>query len=48
MKAIAAILFLSCSEYGELVPDQFTLHPVDPDEEKHLVAWAHLSSFRPK
>jgi hypothetical protein len=36
------------TEYGELVPDLFTLHPVDADQGKWLVAWAHLSAFRPK
>ena len=36
------------TEYGELIPDLYALHPVDPDEGKWLVAWAHLSAFHPK
>jgi hypothetical protein len=30
------------------IADQFTLNQIDPDEGKHLVAWAHLSAFHPK
>jgi hypothetical protein len=36
------------AKYGELVPDEFTLSPVDADEGKYLIAWAHLSAFHPK
>jgi hypothetical protein len=36
------------AEYGELIPDLFTLHSADPDEGKYLIAWAHLSAFHPK
>jgi hypothetical protein len=48
LNAKAGETYYFVTEYGELVPDLFTLHPVDPDEEKYLVAWAHLSAFRPK
>ena len=33
---------------GELLADEFTLNQVDADEGRHLVAFAHLSAFRPK
>lgn len=33
---------------GELLADEFTLSQVDADEGRHLVAFAHLSGFRPK
>jgi hypothetical protein len=36
------------TEYGQLIADQYTLHEVNPDEGKYLVAWAHLSGFRRK
>lgn len=48
LNAKAGETYYFVTEYGELVPDQFTLRQVDPDEEKHLVAWAHLSAFHPK
>ena len=33
---------------GELLADEFTLNQIDADEGRHLVAFAHLSAFRPK
>ena len=48
LNAKAGEIYYFVTEYGELVPDQFTLRQVDPDEEKHLVAWAHLSAFHTK
>ena len=48
LNAKAGETYYFVTEYGQLVPDQFTLRQVDPDEEKHLVAWAHLSAFHPK
>jgi hypothetical protein len=40
LNAKAGEIYYFVTKYDELVPDQFTLHQVDPDEEKHLVAWA--------
>jgi len=48
LNAKAGETYYFVTEYGELVGDQFTLHQVDPDEGKYLVAWAHLSTFHPK
>jgi hypothetical protein len=48
LNAKAGETYYFVTEYGELLPDQFTLHQVDPDEGKYLVAWAHLSAFHPK
>jgi hypothetical protein len=48
LNAKAGETYYFVTEYGELVPDQFALRQVDPDEGKHLVAWAHLSAFHPK
>jgi hypothetical protein len=48
LNAKAGETYYFVTEYGELIPDQFTLHGVNPDEGKYLVAWAHLSAFHPK
>jgi hypothetical protein len=48
LNAKAGETYYFVTEYGQLIPDQFVLHPVDPDQEKYLVAWAHLSAFHPK
>ena len=48
LNAKAGETYYFVTEYGQLIPDQFALHPVDPDQGKYLVAWAHLSAFRPK
>jgi hypothetical protein len=48
LNAKAGETYYFVTEYGQLIPDLFTIHRVDPDEGKYLVAWAHLSEFRPK
>jgi hypothetical protein len=48
LHAKAGETYYFVTEYGERVPDLFTLHQVDRDEGKYLVAWAHLSAFHPK
>jgi hypothetical protein len=48
LNAKAGETYYFVTEYGQLVSDQFALHPVDPDQGKYLVAWAHLSAFHPK
>jgi hypothetical protein len=48
LNAKAGETYYFVTEYGQLIPDQFALHPVDPDQGKYLVAWAHLSSFHAK
>jgi hypothetical protein len=48
LNAKAGETYYFVAEYGQLIPDQYVLHPVDPDQGKYLVAWAHLSAFHPK
>ena len=48
LNAKAGETYYFATEYGQLIADQFTIHQIDRDQGKYLVAWAHLSSFRPK